>query len=94
MPLKGGQMNSADFEIKYVDAELIFIIDLDLGNKSVTNDVENVLKKIDGIIGLHCRRLFYKDTMNRIDEIRHEMGRFVCFKPIDSNDPLLKKIHP
>lgn len=83
--------NQADFEIVYKDDYLIYIKDLDLGNRSVTNDVENVLKRIEGI---GKRRVFYKDSMGKIDEILHDRGHFKGFKAIPYGDPLLKKVLP
>lgn len=44
-------MIHADFQFKYIeDAKLILIKDLNLGNRSVTNDIEWVLEQIEGAI--------------------------------------------
>ena len=57
----------ADYEVVRVEEDRVFIIDLDLGNKSVTNDAEEVFKEIK----LHFpdRRLIYRDTLGKWDEI-------------------------
>lgn len=48
--------------------------------KSVTNDVENVVA--DLLPALRGRRLFYIDSMDRIDEILVKDGRFAGFAPL------------
>ncbi len=82
----------ADFEIKYVDEKLIYIIDLDLGNRSVTNDAEYVLHTINKIIPIDNKRVFYRDSMNLISEMIHKNGRFFNFKAIFPTDPLLNRL--
>lgn len=59
--------NHADYTIVQIDKDRIFIIDLDLGNRSVTNDAEYVL----GILQAHYpgKRVIYRDTMGTWDEI-------------------------
>ena len=47
--------------------------------KTITNDAENVVAALD----LNNRRLYYKDSMGRIDEIIHKDGVFAGFKPCD-----------
>jgi hypothetical protein len=51
MPDPAHQLNrsvcQADFSYT-MTLDLIKIVDLNLGNKSVTNDIENVLRKIEG----------------------------------------------
>jgi len=57
----------ADFKIVQIDPDRIFIIDLDLGNKSVTNDAEYVI----GVIQRDYpgKRLIYRDSSGIWDEI-------------------------
>lgn len=57
----------ADYEIVKVENDKVFIIDLNLGNKSVTNDAENVYIELKQIFPDH--RIIYKDTMGHWDEI-------------------------
>lgn len=48
---------------------------------TVTNDAENVIEDLrrQGILGQ--RRVLYRDSEGRIDELVHQDGRFVGFKP-------------
>lgn len=89
-----GRDFGSDFTINHADDELIFIVDLNLGGRSVTNDAENVLMRIDAAVenGIGGRRVFYRDSMRQIDEILHDNGRFLGFKSIPYGDPLLKRI--
>lgn len=57
----------SDYAIVKVEEDRVFLIDLNLGNKSVTNDAENVYVKIKKIFPNH--RIIYRDTMGRWDEI-------------------------
>lgn len=57
----------ADFSIVKIESDKIFIVDLDCGNRSITNDAENVYADIKKIFPDH--RLIYRDTMGRWDEI-------------------------
>jgi hypothetical protein len=67
----------ADFEIVFVESEFILIKDLDLGNKSVTNDAEAVVEMLLDSFG--DRRIFYYDSTNEIDELEHDGKRFATF---------------
>lgn len=76
-------MKRADFEVIRVSDDSIYIVDLDLGNVSVTNDVENVVKSIsEAFDGIGKRRLFYQDSMGRVDEILVKDERFAGFKAV------------
>lgn len=59
--------NHADYSIVRVDEDRIFIIDLDLGHISVTNDAEYVV----GILQAQYpgKRIIYRDSMGYWDEI-------------------------
>ncbi|WP_240699514.1 hypothetical protein [Spirosoma sordidisoli] len=51
-----------------IDDNIIAIIDLDLGSKSVTNDMENVLDDIRAELGdLAGYSVIYRDSMGRWD---------------------------
>jgi hypothetical protein len=75
----------ADFKYS-ISGNVISIVDLDLGNRSVTNDIESVLRKIEhyhqGSIGGF--RIMYRDSEGIWDGILWE-GRahlfFLCTKP-------------
>jgi len=68
----------SDWEVVKVTTDIVWIIDLDIGGKSVTNDAENVVKELN--IKYPGRRIIYRDTMNRWDELVHENGLFVGWK--------------
>lgn len=69
----------ADFEVIGVTEDRVFLVDLNKGNRSVTNDAENVVARL---AILHPnKRIIYCDSMGRWDEIAHEHGQFVGFKP-------------
>lgn len=70
--------NRSDYEIIEENEEYILIKDLNIGNRSVTNDVENVVA--DLIEKLNGKRLFYQDTMYCIDEILIRNNKFFGFR--------------
>ena len=54
-----------------VKSNIIAIVDLDLGNRSVTNDIENILDEIRVEIGdLAGYSVIYRDSMGRWDGVR------------------------
>ena len=59
----------------------MYIIDTGEKEKSVTNDVEKVLSYLSQNFNLGNRRLIYRDSMGCVDEIIHDNGRFIKFKP-------------
>lgn len=64
-------MNHADYDIVCVEHDRVFIIDLDLGNKSVTNDAEYVYIELQKL--WPNRRVIYKDSIGQWDEIVSEV---------------------
>lgn len=46
---------------------------------TVTNDAENVVKELAPQLG--SRRLLYIDSEGDMDELAHEHGRFIGFRP-------------
>lgn len=69
----------ADFAIIKLDATAIWIADLDQGGVSITNDAEGVCRRISA--EWPNRRIYYRDTMDRWDELAHRDGVFLDFKP-------------
>lgn len=67
-------MKHADFEVVRIESDRIFIVDCDLGNKSVTNDAEWVYK----VISKHFpkKRLIYRDSMGSWSEIVEKIVDF------------------
>jgi hypothetical protein len=71
----------AIFKIATVTDTLVLILDQD-GPRSVTNDAQGVIDRLAAELGgLGLRRIFYRDTMGRFDELKVEQGRFVGFAP-------------
>lgn len=68
MPLRfGSEHNHADYDIVRVEQDRVFIIDLDLGNKSVTNDAEYVYSVLQSM--WPNRRVIYRDSIGNWDEM-------------------------
>lgn len=68
----------SDFHIEEITPDKIFIVDLDNGYMSVTNDAENVTAYLYERFG--NRRFIYLDTMGNWDELEHSNGRFIGFR--------------
>lgn len=66
--------NKGPFRADYtynIEGNIISIVDLDQGSKSVTNDMENVLDEIRVEIGdLAGYAVIYRDSMGRWDGVR------------------------
>jgi hypothetical protein len=77
-----GLIPHADFSVMDETGDYIYIKDAGGDSKSITNDAEWVLQKLAAAYGgLKNRRIFYMDTMGRIDEITHNDGHFTGYKP-------------
>jgi hypothetical protein len=77
-----GIENHAEFSVIKDCPDYILIRDIGHGyTKSVTNDVDYVLQKLDTILSLNKRRIFYIDSAGEQDEIVRSGGCFKCFKP-------------
>lgn len=72
--------NHANYQIVEVTANIIFISDLDLGNKSITNDAEHVVDVLLQIYGPK-RKIVYRDTEGQWDELKHDGEKFIDFAP-------------
>lgn len=71
----------AIFTLAVVTDTLVLAIDQN-GPRSVTNDAQGVIDRINADIGgLGKRRIFYRDTEGRFDELRVEGGVFKGFSP-------------
>ncbi|MBO0931910.1 hypothetical protein [Fibrella aquatilis] len=63
-----------------VEGNIIVITDLDLGNKSVTNDIENVLAEIRTELGeLAGYAVIYRDSLGRWDGVRLVNGAVLFY---------------
>lgn len=71
-----------------VEENLIAIVDLDQGNRSVTNDIENVLADLRADVGdLGGYFVIYRDSMGRWDGVRQRPSGLVDFYPLGETDP-------
>jgi hypothetical protein len=64
---------------KYSGQEVIVIEDLNMGNMSVTNDIENVINDIEMIenIDAHSMIIVYRDSEGVWDGFDYENGDFI-----------------
>lgn len=72
----------ADFGYEITTGGVLIIEDLNRGNISVTNDMENVLKKCGATPG---QTIIYKDSAGTYDQVLYDGGR-VKFKCIGTKD--------
>lgn len=70
----------ANFTIVEVTDAFVALVDDDTG-ASVTNDATAVVAYLLSEYGTE-RRLIYRDSMGRWDELRHDGKRFVGFAPL------------
>lgn len=78
-------MRHADYAIVKTTPDIVFIKDLDLGGKSVTNNAEFVVAQIHE---QHPhRRVVYKDSNGDWDELVHDEGVFLHFAPYHGDHP-------
>jgi len=69
--------NHADYNIIWIGDDDIFITDLNIGNRSVTNDAERVVNDLVSRYG--NKHITYKDTDGQWSELVHDNGKFVSF---------------
>ena len=67
-------MSRSDYEVVGV-----VIVDLNLGNKSVTNDAEAVVAEL-----ADRGRILSFDSQGYVDELDHDHGLFKGFKPVNA----------
>lgn len=86
----------ADYEYT-VEGQVICIVDLDRGNRSVTNDIENILHDIKIHLGeLSGYAVIYRDSTGRWDGVRQtENGRadFYGLREIDKDKAAERLLH-
>lgn len=58
------------------DEKILWIVDSNLGNMSVTNDMENVLAEIEKKtqLPLEDYKIIYRDSMNTWDGVEYKFG--------------------
>jgi hypothetical protein len=78
-------MAKADYAVIQVDKDRVFLVDLDLGGKSVTNDAERVCSEMQALY--KHRRVIYRDSFGRWDEMRVNARNEVMFWPYEEYVP-------
>ncbi|CCH03546.1 hypothetical protein FAES_pFAES01052 (plasmid) [Fibrella aestuarina BUZ 2] len=69
-----------------IEGNIIVIVDLDLGNRSVTNDIENVLADIRTDLGsLAGYSVIYRDSMGHWDAVSL-VNDVVYFYPLNATE--------
>lgn len=75
--------HSAEYSIVADQPGVLAIVDADNGRRSITNDAAVVVREL--MPNLSDKRLIYRDTDGRWDEILHAAGEFVGFKHIGAD---------
>ena len=85
--------NRSDYKYQ-LDHNILFIEDLNFGNKSVTNDIENILEDISEELdtSMDNYRIMYKDSQGVIDGIYTKDGKFYDFYHIGETDYYAAKL--
>lgn len=78
-------MIRADIETS-VGEDKVFVIDLDLGQVSATNDAEAICLEL----GADGKQIIYRDSTGRWDEMVHQAGIFQGFRPYNGPIPPLR----
>ena len=83
---------SAKYHINRITDSFVLITDLDDGG-SVTNNAASVVRELESDIegGLGKRRIYYRDTTKRYDELQHESGQFTGFAPCSEHQQTFLK---
>lgn len=69
----------SDWTYEILESGNVHVVDLNLGNMSVTNDAEQVIAALHQRINLNGRRVQYIDSVGQVDELLHEHGVFKGF---------------
>lgn len=70
-----------EFEVVKVQAQppMVWIVDLDLGGPSVTNSADMVCQRLHR--GYPHHRIIYRDSSGDWDELAHDRGWFIGYRP-------------
>lgn len=80
--MKSWRAPKADYNwVEDPEDNSIHIVDLNLGNMSVTNDALHVLAAIHKEIDLTGREVTYTDSDGQVDRLLHDAGEFTGFAP-------------
>ena len=77
----------ADFLYALIDGDLLVVLDMDLGNRSVTNDAEWVLKSLKAQLPAKLpATIIYRDSTGDFDGLEHADGVFTDFYPLNTTN--------
>ena len=69
-----------------IKGKVLIIEDLDLGNVSVTNDIQNVLETIYKDLEFLPEKVIYRDSEGNYDGVEHEKGKFIRFFSVNETN--------
>lgn len=72
--------------IYFIKGKVLIIEDSDLGNLSVTNDIQNVLTAIKKDLEFLPETIIYRDSEGNFDGVDHDKGKFIRFYPVNDTD--------
>lgn len=78
---------TADYEIAIQCDTCIVLVDNDSSDRSVTNDAYNVISDLEYLLpqGIGTRKVYYRHSMSRYDELVLKNGQFDGFAPCSPN---------
>jgi hypothetical protein len=80
----------ARFDVLLETDMFIMIVDRDDGGRSVTNDVCNVVQRLSSLLGgIGKRRVYYRDSQGRFDEIKVSDESFSGFGACSENQQIM-----
>jgi hypothetical protein len=77
-------MARCNYEVVNEMDDIIYIVDMNQGNMSVTNDAESVCMELHSRYG--NKRIIYRDSSGQWDELVHREGEFIDYKYLGLND--------
>lgn len=80
-----GTVLRCSFEVHQATEEWIYLVDRNTGDRTLTNDAPAVIEHLAKTMDLRNRRVYYRATDGRIDELWHEDGRFRGYAPQDQH---------
>ena len=80
----------ADFEIIAQCDTCLILVDLDAGGRSLTNDAHRVIHELNHSLpgGIGSRKVYYRDSMSRYDQLIVKNGEFKRFAPCSADQQL------
>ncbi|PXX95901.1 hypothetical protein [Halomonas sp. LBP4] len=70
----------ASFDVLLETDMFVMIADRDDGGRSVANDAENVVQRVSNLLGgIGKRRLYYRDSLGRFNELKVANEQFSGF---------------